>query len=263
MTASILQSKSVMTKFQVLTEIAAHQPNVRQKEIAEKIGVTPQAVSEYIKELTADGMIHSEGRVRYKITKEGVEWVLENATALKQYSHMVMEDIISHVSTWAAICEDEFKKGERVYLRMDGGLLYATKTETGTSGTAIHAGEKGYDIGVTDLRGYLNMKTETVTVCKVPRIKKGGSRIVDLDRLKPVVDIKPYVAAVGVEALMSLRRIDAEPHVMFGAIESVIQAAYHGLTSVIVIVEDEVSYLLGRLESENIPYEIIDLNRYK
>ena len=50
---------------------------------------------------------------------------------------------------------------------------------------------------------------------------------------------------------------------MFGAIESVIQAAYHGLTSVIVIVEDEVSYLLSRLESENIPYEIIDLNREK
>ena len=36
MAASILQSKSVMTKFQVLTEIAAHQPNVRQKEIAQK-----------------------------------------------------------------------------------------------------------------------------------------------------------------------------------------------------------------------------------
>jgi len=72
MNAKILQSKSEMTKFQVLTEIAAHQPNVRQKEIAVKIGITPQAVSEYIKELTADGLIHSDGRVRYKITKDGL-----------------------------------------------------------------------------------------------------------------------------------------------------------------------------------------------
>ena len=47
----ILQTKSGVTKFQVLIEIAAHQPNVRQKEIAAKIGITPQAVSEYIKEL--------------------------------------------------------------------------------------------------------------------------------------------------------------------------------------------------------------------
>ncbi len=51
----ILQTKSGVTKFQVLIEIAAHQPNVRQKEIAAKIGITPQAVSEYIKELVNDG----------------------------------------------------------------------------------------------------------------------------------------------------------------------------------------------------------------
>jgi putative transcriptional regulator len=53
----ILQTKSGVTKFQVLIEIAAHQPNVRQKEIAAKIGITPQAVSEYIKELVNDGLM--------------------------------------------------------------------------------------------------------------------------------------------------------------------------------------------------------------
>lgn len=52
----LLSSKSGITKFQILIEVAAHQPNVRQKEIAEKIGVTPQAVSEYIKELVAEGL---------------------------------------------------------------------------------------------------------------------------------------------------------------------------------------------------------------
>ena len=261
MAASILPSKSVMTKFQVLTEIAAHQPNVRQKEIAQKIGVTPQAVSEYIKELTAEGKIHSDGRVRYRITKEGVEWVLENATELKHYSHMVMEDIISHVSTWAAICDEDFEKGEEVNLVMREGLLYATREETGTSGTAIQDGKAGEDIGVTDLKGYLNMKTESITICKVPRIKKGGSSAVDLERLKPIVETKPYIAAVGTEALISLRKIGKEPVVMFGATDSVIQAAYHGLASVIVVVEDEVSYFLARLETENVSYELIDLTK--
>ncbi|MCD4801154.1 MAG: winged helix-turn-helix transcriptional regulator, partial [Methanococcoides sp.] len=110
----ILQSKSGITKFQILTEVAAHQPNVRQKEIAEKIGVTPQAVSEYIKELTAEGFIFSDGRVRYRITKKGVEWVLEGAADMKRYANFVMSDIISHVSTWTAIADEDLEKGDDV-----------------------------------------------------------------------------------------------------------------------------------------------------
>lgn len=262
MNAKILQSKSEMTKFQVLTEIAAHQPNVRQKEIATKIGITPQAVSEYIKELTAEGLIHSDGRVRYKITKDGVEWVLDNASELKRYSQLVMEDIISHVSTWTAICDEAIQKEDKVFIEMRKGLLYANRTkDTGIYGTAIMNGEKGYDIGVTDLKGYMHVDTESITVCKIPRIKRGGSTFTNLERLKPIVESKPYIGAVGTEALMALKRIGITPDVMFGASESVIQAAYHGLASVVVIVEDEVSYLMARLENESIPYEIMDLSK--
>ena len=49
--ANVLQSKRESSRFQILVEIAAHQPNLRQKEVASKLGVTPQAISEYIKEL--------------------------------------------------------------------------------------------------------------------------------------------------------------------------------------------------------------------
>ncbi|WP_420891294.1 MarR family transcriptional regulator [Methanimicrococcus hacksteinii] len=251
-----------MTKFQVLTEIAAHQPNVRQKEIAAKIGITPQAVSEYIKELTAEGLIHSDGRVRYKITKDGVEWVLDNASELKRYSQLVMEDIISHVSTWTAICDEAITKEDKVYIEMRKGLLYANRSrDTGIYGTAIMAGEKGYDIGVTDLKGYMHIETESITICKIPRIKRGGSSFTNLDRLRPIVESKPYIGAVGTEALMALKRVGITPDVMFGATESVIQAAYHGLSSAVVIVEDEVSFFMARLESESIPYEIMDLSK--
>ena len=55
---NILQSKRESSRFQILVEIAAHQPNLRQKEVAERLGVTPQAISEYIKELVANGLSH-------------------------------------------------------------------------------------------------------------------------------------------------------------------------------------------------------------
>jgi putative transcriptional regulator len=256
----ILQTKSGVTKFQVLIEIAAHQPNVKQKEIATKIGITPQAVSEYIKDLVNDGLIITEGRVRYRITKEGVEWVLENAIEMKKYALFVMEDIISHVSTWTAITIEEVKEGQQVYLKMEKGLLYVSRTEnTGASGNVISDASAGEDVGVTSLQGLIDMENATITICKVPRVGRGGSRKVELERLKMLANSKPYIAAIGVEALIALRKVGINPNVMFGTKESVIEAAYHGLSSLVVSVDEQVSLLLSRLETENLEYELVDL----
>lgn len=38
----VLQSKRDSSRFQILVEIAANQPNVRQKEVAERLGVLPR-----------------------------------------------------------------------------------------------------------------------------------------------------------------------------------------------------------------------------
>ncbi|AKB85902.1 winged helix-turn-helix transcriptional regulator [Methanococcoides methylutens] len=256
----ILQSKSGITKFQILTEVAAHQPNVRQKEIAEKIGVTPQAVSEYIKELTAEGFIYSDGRVRYRITKKGVEWVLENAADMKRYANFVMSDIISHVSTWTAIADEDIEKGENVYLQMRGGLLYVSKTtETGATGITISAAEKGDDVGVTNLLGMIDLENASITVCKVPRSERGGSRNVDLERLQKLASSKSYIAAIGVESLVAMKKVDITPDVMYGAKESVVEAAFHGLSSLVLAIDEEVPQIMSRLEMENLEYELVDL----
>jgi putative transcriptional regulator len=257
----LLSSKSGITKFQILIEVAAHQPNVRQKEIAEKIGVTPQAVSEYIKELVAEGLVNSEGRVRYRITKQGVEWVLENAAEMKRYARFVMSDIISHVSTWTAIAEEDVTVDQEVYLTMRNGLLYVSTQEvTNATGTTISSALKGEDVGVTDLMGLIDLENASITVCKIPRVERGGSKNVDLERLKNLVRSKSYLATIGVESLIALRRVGKEPHVMFGAKESVIEAAFHGLSSLVLAIDEEVPGILSRLESENLEYELVDLS---
>ena len=259
MNPKILQSKSIMTKFQILNEIAYHQPYIKQKEIAQKINITPQAVSEYIKELINNGFIHSSGRVQYKVTKEGIEWIIENASELKKYSQLIMDDIISLVSTWTAICEKDIKKNEKVFIIMKNGLLYATNEKTSIYGTAISDGNKGYDIGITNLKGTMKIEDSIITICKIPKINHGGSNSVDLIKLKSIIDTKSYIGAIGIESLISLKKINKYPNVMFGALESVIEAYYHGLSSVILIIEDEVPYFISKLEHENIIYEIIDL----
>ena len=58
---------------------------------------------------------------------------------------------------------------------------------------------------------------------------------------------------------MALRKTGWEPDVVFGAKESVVEAAYHGIDSVIVSVDEQVPSLLERLESEGLKYELTDL----
>ncbi len=257
----ILRSKKESTRFQILVEIAAHQPDVRQKEIADKIGITPQAVSEYIKELVSEGLLYSDGRVRYRVTKIGVEWVLERALDLKKYARYVMEDIVSHVSVATAIANESFKKGDTVSLLMENGLLYAASEDGNVTGVTISDAKKGEEVGVTDLKGMIELPEVNIIICKVPRIERGGSRSVDLAMLKKHSKDKPYIAAIGVEALISLKKINILPNILFGAKESVVEAAFHGLSSLVVSVDEEVPSLLNRFEAEGLNYEVVDLSK--
>ena len=256
----ILRSKKEITKFQILVEIAGHQPDVMQKEIAESIGITPQAVSEYIKDLVSEGYLFSDGRMRYRITKNGVEWVLERAIELKKYARFVMEDIVSHISVATAIARGQFTKGDAVSLMMENGLLFAG-TDGDVTGITISDAEVGEDVGVTDLKGMISFPQVNITICKVPRVEKGGSRSVDLEMLKSRSIDKPYIAAIGVEALISLRKISIQPNILFGAKESVVEAAFHGLSSLVVSVDEEVPSLLNRLEAEGLNYAVVDLSK--
>jgi putative transcriptional regulator len=257
---NILQSKRESSRFKILVEIAARQPDVRQKEVAEHLGVTTQAISDYIRELVAEGLVTTDGRTHYRVTKEGAKWLQEGAAELKKYARMVMEEVIQHVSVWTALAEVDLVEGERVSLEMKEGLLHANKKGgINSTGIAISDASAGEDVGVSDLKGLLSLEAGMIIVCKVPKVQEGGSRKIDGDLLKSKVAGSKNVGALGIEALVALRRAGREPNVMFGARESVIEAARLGISSVIVSIGEEIPKLLDRLESEGLKYELIDL----
>ena len=101
--------------------------------------------------------------------------MLENAAEMKRYARFVMEDIISHVSTWTAIAKEEVKSGQHVYLKMENGLLYVSSTgKTGASGNVISDAAEGEDVGVSSLKGLIDLENAAITICKVPRVERGG-----------------------------------------------------------------------------------------
>lgn len=256
---TILRSKREVTRLQILVEIAEHQPAVRQQEIAEKLGVTPQAVSEYIRELADDGMVAAHGRGRYDVTRTGIEWVLQNAEALEAYARHIRRDVIQQVSTWTAIAAEALKEGTEVGVYMKDGWLYASRSPQSAMGVVVMDAQTGEDVGVTRLNGIIDHTEGTVHVCKVPRIQRGGSRKVRRDRLPDVIRLGGIIAAVGLEAYIALLQAGRRPDMFFGAREGVIEAAFHGIDCVIFIVDEEFTDFLKRLEGVGLSYQIHDL----
>ena len=93
----VLDDKRAATRFRILVEIADRQPAVSQGEIADVVGVTSQAVSEYIRELVEDGLVVKEGRSRYRVTNEGVDWLLRSATDVRRFADRVADDVLGGV----------------------------------------------------------------------------------------------------------------------------------------------------------------------
>ncbi len=256
---TILKNKRDVTRFQILVDIAAHQPAIRQQEIAAGLGVTPQAISDYVRELTEEGLLKAPGRGRYEVTREGVEWILHNAEVLESFARHVRNDIIKQVSVWTAIAAEDLKKGDSVGVYMKNGLLYASKQPQSANGTVVSDTPKGEDAGVSGLEGIITHRESTVLVCKVPRVERGGSRNVRLDALKDVISRVTVVACVGLEAWVSLKKIDRVPDLYFGSREGSVEAALHGIPCAIVIVDEFFTDFLKQLEQADLSYEIHDL----
>ena len=100
----ILRSKNLATKFQILIEVATNQPNVQQRDIAKKLGVTPQAVSEYMGKLMEEGSLVSEGRSKYRVTRKGADWILKMLRDLQSYSAFAGK-AITGMSVCAAVAD--------------------------------------------------------------------------------------------------------------------------------------------------------------
>ena len=111
----IFKKRGEMTHFQILSEISKNEPNLKQKDLAERLGITIQAVSENLKTLIEEGYVSSEdGRSPYTITQKGISKVKKDAIALRKYSDETLEIMNYYKSIWPAIATEPIKKGDKV-----------------------------------------------------------------------------------------------------------------------------------------------------
>jgi len=294
----LLRSKRAATRYQVLVEIARRQPAVSQREIADAVGVTAQAVSEHLGDLADSGYVDRQARGRYEVTVEGVDWLISQTDALETYVGHVSADVIGDVEVDTAVAAGRIDEGERVALSMTDGVLTATPlpgtatdgspdtdetgdgspdadetgddplestaddpsgdTPTSATAVAVTDADAERDVAVAEFDGVLDYELGTVTVVEVPSVQAGGSRAVDTETLRECTADTDLVAAAGTEALAALRRADVEPDQRFGTAEAVEEAATKGLDVLLVAVSDRVSTHTDRLRDSAVGYEVVD-----
>ncbi len=257
---ALLASKREAMRFQILAEIAEHQPAVSQGEIADALDVTTQAVSDHLKDLVGSGHVNRGGRGRYEVTKEGVDWLLSRAEALEAYLGYVTEDVLGSVDLETAIATGPIEEGQRVGLRMDDGLLRASPEPDGAVATAVAmtGADTGEDVGVADWAGVMDYAVGEVAVVVVPTVRAGGSERVDRAALEDRLADSDLVVAAGTEAVAALARLDREPDVTFGTPAAVQEAAARGLGVVLVTVETRVAEHTDRLRELDIAFDLIE-----
>ncbi|PSQ21103.1 Crp/Fnr family transcriptional regulator [Halobacteriales archaeon QS_9_67_15] len=256
----VLRSKRNATRYQILVEIAERQPAVNQQEIADAIGITAQAVSDYLQDLIEHDYVEKHGRGRYEVTKEGVDWLISKTDSLREFVQHVSADVIGQVEVETAMATTDVDEGEMVSLTMQDGVLRAVSGDTGNAtAVAVTSASAGEDVGITNFEGVVDYDLGTVTVVAIPKVQDGGSSAADPDRLTEMAADHDLVAVAGVEARAAAEDAALEPDIRFGSASAVQEAAAKGLDVVLLVATDQLSGHTDELREQNVSYEVVDV----
>ncbi len=259
------KKRGALTHFQILSEISKQDPHLKQKDLAEKLGITIQAVSENIKTLIELGYITSkDGRSPYKITQAGIDKVKKDAISLRKYSDSVLETMNHYKTIWPAIAKEDLKKDDIVGLYMEDGVLYAHKKEENATGVVLDDAKENMDVSLTNLTGIIDMSVGEVTVINVPTIKDGGSKACVLDLIKNVYEKRTNtsekfdkIAVAGTVSRAVVNKLELPLDIEYAAPQASANAARKGLNVLVICVGDMSKAFTFVLYAENFKYNFI------
>jgi putative transcriptional regulator len=266
----VFRERGELTRFQILYEISKRESNLRQTVIAERLGLTIQAISENIKQLIKEGYITAgkNGRSPYSVTLKGISRIKHETSILKQYTDEIFNTMNYYKSVWPAIASEDLKKGELVGLYMDNGILNAGKKEQNATAITLTSAKKNEDVGLTNLSGTIEIKTGQVIIISLPTINEGGSKVANLNLIKKTyksglknwgIDKKfDRVGVLGTTAHSISSRLSIPIDIEFAVTSSTIAAAKKGLNILIITVGKMTDSVIQELENNQIKFYRLD-----
>jgi len=245
------------TEFQILTELAQQQSRMRQKDVADSLGITVQAVSKHFRRLLADHLVAFSG-VEYVLTPQGREKLIEYTKFLQAQTRKAA-GCLRMERLWSAIAAKPIARGEDVGIVMKNGILYAVSKsckDAKAFGVAIAESSKGNDVALRNLRGRVSLQRGRVLVVTVPSINRGGSKRVDLDKLRKIHGrFNPHkIGVMGTVARVVANKLDLKVDLEFGVSGSAAMAALRGLDVLVLSTGRMTNRVLEEVEKVNIRY---------
>jgi putative transcriptional regulator len=222
------------------------------KGIAERLGVTVQAISHSYRQLRARGLVDVQ-RGLYHPTVAGTAWLHAALGDLRR-------DVDSHlerlpvVRSARAVAATPLAANEPVTLAIVDGMLTARSGGEGAShGRAAASAKVGALVRVTDLAGILPITPGQVRVLTIP----SGA----LDSESTVASLRRFLrtartgllAAHGGEAAHMTRSATERPVVRFGTAAAVREASALGVDATVVVLDEELPRFLEPFQGPNPP----------
>jgi putative transcriptional regulator len=246
----VLRDLRLGTKLLILLE-AARDPNVKLKSIAGRLDMTVQGVSEYMRRMRDEGLIHEIGG--YRPTKKGVQFLHENLRELREFVEDSWKEAMI-ITSCSALAMTEISKGGEVGLFMENGILraYSGKRSSSTGIADSDAGA-GEIVVVKELEGIVDLRPGKIHMLNVHRSllsEKETGKISDLKRR--IGKVKGAIVAVhGLEAQVLADRLGLKVDARFGSIESAIEACQKGLDVLLLVSSEFADDVLNRVKEEN------------
>lgn len=245
------------TEFQILTELAQRQSRMRQRDVADSLGMTVQGVSKHFRRLVHEDLVTFSG-VEYILTSQGRERLVEytkflQAQTRKAASYLRMERL------WSAIASKSIRRGEEVGIVMNNGILYAVSRgskDAKAFGIAMDEASKGEDVALSNLRGRVSVHRGRVVVITIPSINRGGSKKVDLGKVRRVhTRFNPQrVGVMGTVARVVANKLGLRVDLEFGVSRSAAMAALRGLDVLVLSTGRMTNRVLEEVEKVNVRY---------
>lgn len=247
-----LRDKSGVTRILILAELE-RAPGATLSEVAERLGVTVQAVSTYAKSLTADGLLQ-ENVPGQRVTPLGLQRLHEGVRMLRSAVDAVAAPL-AVIRVTSAVAATRVKEGERVGLVMqDGDLSAKARLRASSSGRALHDAEPGDELVVGDLTGLVDLQPGRIVVVALPSPMEGGTRLVDVPRLRALLKDLPRhkkTGAVGTGAAILARRLAGALDFEFAAERAAFNAAERGLDARLFVTRDRLPDVMLTFEELN------------
>jgi putative transcriptional regulator len=256
---NILRDKSESTQFQILLEVMRSQPHIKQKDVADAVGITVQAVSKYFKKLTLEGLLEvGSERADYRLTQKANEKLHDYLKSLDTYTARIKSDLKIE-RLLPALATQPISKGKTAGIIMKEGVLYAVNPndpEAEAHGTAAQDAQIGEDVGLRDLQGKIKTKQGRVMMVRLPSIMEGGSRAVDLAKVRRFYEeFNPdRVGVIGVVGRAVLNKLGLKADLDFGITRATALAAERGLNIFVLVVGRMVNQLIEEIDVTNLKH---------